>query len=63
MTLTEKLKQEARVIEEFSKRNIRVEIGGCGCCGSPWVKVEVDKEVILDQDEVFIDMFEGNYPK
>lgn len=58
MTLTEMQKQKARVIEEFSKRGISISIGGCGCCGSPWVRVEVDKEVILDHDEVFIDMFE-----
>ena len=58
MTPTERQKQKARVIEEFAKRGISISIGGCGCCGSPWVRVEVDKEVILDHDEVFIDMFE-----
>ena len=52
--------QQNMVIKEFAKRGIRVEIGGCGCCDSPWVKVEVDKEIILDNSGVSIDMFEGD---
>lgn len=26
-----------RVEEILNKHNIKISIGGCGCCGSPWV--------------------------
>lgn len=44
--------------EELRKRGIVMQVGGCGCCGSPWLKVEIDGEVILDDDKIYIDMFE-----
>ena len=42
----------------------RVEIGGCGCCGSPWVKIEHNGKLIISDgegepvDECKFDMFE-----
>jgi len=33
--------QKARVTEAFRNAGLRVRIGGCGCCGSPWVQVQI----------------------
>lgn len=38
------------VIKELMRRGIEVDIGGCGCCDSPWVKVKIDREVVFDDE-------------
>lgn len=30
---------------------IKINIGGCVCCGSPWVKLEYNGQIILDEDD------------
>jgi hypothetical protein len=47
-----------KVAEALRAKGIRINVGGCGCCGSPWVKVEVDGEVIADVDYFNFDMFD-----
>ena len=45
-------------------KGVRISIGGCGCCGSPWVAVEVDGELLVGAsttqpiEDFAIDMFE-----
>jgi hypothetical protein len=46
--------QRDRVIELLKARGVEIEIGGCGCCGSPFVKVVVDGEIIVDDEHVNI---------
>lgn len=50
---------EKKVKEILKQHNIKMSIGGCGCCGSPWVSFEKDGVKIVDDVEYFtIDMFE-----
>ena len=30
---------------------IKMDIGGCGCCGSPWIKMTYKGELIFNGDE------------
>ena len=47
-----------KVKEILKQHNIKMSIGGCGCCGSPWVSFEKDGIKILDEVYDFnIDMF------
>lgn len=38
------------VLAEFAKRGIRIEVGGCGCCGSPWFSVMIDGVHVFGED-------------
>ncbi len=39
------------VLAEFAKRGIRVEVDGCGCCGSPWFSVQIDGELVFSEGD------------
>ena len=43
-----------KVVEILKSHGIKMKIGGCGCCGSPWVSFEYNGEVIVDEVEYFI---------
>ena len=44
--------------EILSKHNIKMSVGGCGCCGSPWFKFEYKGEIVVDcLEEGNFDMF------
>jgi len=50
-----------KIKEILKQHNIKMSIGGCGCCGSPWVSFEKDGVKIVDDVDYFtIDMFEDD---
>ena len=42
----------------LKERGIRMNVGSCGCCDSPWVKVEIDGTVVYDEDGRSLRMIE-----
>ena len=53
---------EEKVKRILADRGIRMAVWGCGCCDSPEVRLEVDGESIVDDEdgmEFRFDMFEG----
>lgn len=51
-----------KTVEEIKKaleeKGIKIYIDGCGCCASPWWKIEIDGIVSDDMDGDSINMFE-----
>ncbi len=45
------------LLEKLTSKGVRLRVWGCGCCGSPDLKVEIDGELIVDIDCADIDMF------
>ena len=55
------MSNKEKMIEILKQHNIKIEIGGCGCCGSPWVSFEYNGETIVDNEDDFkIDMFSND---
>jgi len=55
------MEAKEKIAEILKEHGIKIEIGGCGCCGSPWVSFEYKGEMIIkDQDDFKIDMFKDN---
>jgi hypothetical protein len=40
----------------LAAHGIRLVVGGCGCCDSPWLTVEVDGQMLLDAGNANINM-------
>lgn len=36
------------VAKELEKRGIKIYIDACGCCNSPWYRIDIDGECVLD---------------
>ncbi len=52
---------KADLIKLLRQRGIEISVGGCGCCGSPWVSIRIDGELVVDNvDEYKIDMVNGD---
>ena len=47
-----------KLIELCKSLGIRIEVGGCGCCESPWLRFEYKGEMIFDDDSAEINMFD-----
>ena len=55
------MSNKEKMIEILKQHNIKIEIGGCGCCGSPWVSFEYNGEKIVENEDDFsIDMFSSD---
>lgn len=42
-----------KVVSILNECEIRINVGGCGCCGSPWFSMEYKGELIVDEVEDF----------
>ena len=38
-----------RIKTVLLENNIRMNVGGCGCCGSPWISFEYKGEIITPE--------------
>lgn len=48
-----------RVTSTLRQYGLEIDIGGCGCCNSPWVKLTHKGEVVVDAENFNIYMTEG----
>lgn len=55
MSEESKKTSEERMIEILKSHGIEMKVGGCGCCGSPWVTFKYNGETIVDGDDVKFD--------
>ncbi len=46
---------KARMIAILKSHGIEMAVGGCGCCGSPWVTMVYKGEAIYDADAAGFD--------
>lgn len=43
--------QKQKMIDILRSHGIEMNVGGCGCCGSPWVSFRYKGELIVDGEE------------
>ena len=43
------------MIEILKSHGIEMKVGGCGCCGSPWITFKYKGETIVDDDDCGFD--------
>ena len=51
------------LVVALKKKGVRIAVMACGCCSSPYVKVESDGKVVIESDEYNFDMFEQDVLK
>ncbi len=51
MDLDQRMETCERVMAILREHGIRMAVGGCGCCGSPWVSFWYNGEQILDSED------------
>ncbi len=67
MTEQEKIEDQksqriTMVTELLKSVGIKMEVGGCGCCNSPWVKIEYNGASVCDEDNFNFSMFDQDKP-
>jgi hypothetical protein len=48
----------AQVQEQLLAKGVRLSVGACGCCTSPWVRFEIDGVIMPMLEGHNINMFE-----
>ena len=46
--MTEQIEEAKRLLAEAG---FKMEVGGCGCCGSPWVKLSHNERLVIFDEE------------
>ena len=41
----------SEVLDALEARGVLIDIGACGCCMSPWVKIMLDGVLVFEEDE------------
>ena len=55
MSVEQKKSGEEQMIEILKSHGIEMKVGGCGCCGSPWITFKYKGETIVDDDDCGFD--------
>ena len=43
---------EKEKVEKFLRdKGVKIFVGGCGCCGSPWIHIDIDGEIVKIENE------------
>ena len=54
-----KTQQLNEMLQILRRQDIVLDVGGCGCCGSPWVKFVYKGKIVFDGEHAAFYMSEG----